>query len=69
MDVRRSVLLPGECYDDFLMAMVQAKINGTPEREFRMQRLRMNGWTEQIEQGFIGHLASAGKLTQLGPRE
>jgi hypothetical protein len=61
---KRSILLPGECLEDFKKAMAES---GKSEAEFRRERLAMNGWTDEMEQTFLSHLSTVGKYAQLGP--
>lgn len=65
---KRSILLPGESYTDFQIAMAEAKVNGTTENDFRRARLLANGWTDADEQMFIVNLQKVGKYAQLGPQ-
>lgn len=46
---RRCILLPGENYTDYRAALHES---GIPEPEFKVQRLAVNGWSQQDEVGY-----------------
>lgn len=61
---KRCVLLPGESGGGFDEAMAKS---GMEEKEFRAERLLLNGWTDEDEQTFLMHLSTVGKYAQLAP--
>lgn len=50
---RRNVFLPGESWPDYQAAKHKAKQAGISAEKFDMERMKLNGWTEELESGFI----------------
>ena len=56
-NVKRSILLPGESYNDFLDALHKSK---KPRGQFEAERLVKNGWTPEKEKSFEYHARKCG---------